>query len=415
MRLADLIKIELLSPDAIIKEYRIPEMAAGDEKEISQEEWDEAMKLMKDHNDQADKDIKGFYYIDVTGRWEVYFTLWRWKDIDPRFAAYIKNPIYMGNQTTNFLTSVKKALNRIPKAAPFQIMTDQNREGLIGRNAARSNEALKFTFGKYRGRSLGEVYLENPGYFAWLAKNQDPRYAGSKMGYAIQTFAQMYYEEVTKQNTEKFKDVQYVGKDGERYEGEVEVYKIDKKQGQSFSYHGKPQMYTIAKATDDKGNKFIITNLDKAFPNHEITKGVKVKIKAKVTGNIEILGNKFNKLGYVKGIDPGNAPKKVDPYQQQPVSVNQPAAEPSPLSPEDNIKNLKRIYEIYKANYKAYPELFAWNNTEHSEWFFDWGRRFNASLFDSDSLQMEKDMKQAFDKMREIGVAPILSVPSSTV
>lgn len=126
MRLSELI-IKNLPPDSILEVYGLPEMAVGDMKEISQEEWEEGFKLMREHNDSPniDKNIKGFYYIDVTGRYQVYFTLWRWKDIDPRVAQWIKNPIYMGNMTTNFLSSVKKALDKVPRSVRFQIMTEE--------------------------------------------------------------------------------------------------------------------------------------------------------------------------------------------------------------------------------------------------------------------------------------------------
>lgn len=345
MRLSELI-IKNLPLEKVLEVYGLPEMAVGDVKEISQEDWNEAIRLMKEHNDAAsiDKEIKGFYYIDVTGRYQVYFTLWRWKDIDPKVAQWIKNPIYMGNMTTNFLASVKKALDKIPRTVRFQIMTEENREGLIGKNAARSNEDIKFTFGKYRGRSLGEVYLEDPRYITWLVQNQDPKYANTKLSMALQLFANMYYEEVTKQNQAKYKDVQYVGAVGAPYEGEIEVYKIETKAGQNFaprSRWGRQEdpTYTDARAVDAAGNKFIIYNLDKAFPNHIIEKGTKVKIKGKVKEQREILGIKFNRLSYVKAIDPGNARPKEQPQQTQPQAQPQvpqetpPPETPNPVSP----------------------------------------------------------------------------------
>lgn len=302
---------ESLSPEVYMEIQMLPEMAIGDIKDITPEEWNEAIKLMKDHNESAqiDKELKGFYYIDVTGKWQVYFTLWRWKDIDPKFASVIKNPIYMGNMTTNFLTSVKKALDLVPSSIRFQIMTDQNREGLIGRVAAHSNEDIKFTFGKYRGRSLGEIYLEDPKYIIWLVQNQDPKYAETKMSRALQLFAQMYYEEVTNQNKEKFKDIQFAGNKGDKYEGEIEVYKYEIKQGQVFGYLGRgqnPPTYTSTRAVDKNGNKLIINNLDKTFPGQTIEKGSKLAIKGKVVDQIEILGVKFTKIGYVKPLYPSS-------------------------------------------------------------------------------------------------------------
>ncbi len=333
-KLSDLL---LDKPHLLMEFYTLPEMAVGDEKEISQEEWDKAMKLVNDHNNSGniDPEIKGFYYIDVTGRWEVYFTFWRFKEIPPDIErlGVIKNPVYMQNLTTNFLTSVQKALSKMPKSVKLYIMTAENREGLIGKTRVTKQEDIRFTFGKYRGKTIGEVYLDDPGYIAWLAKNADPKYENTKINQALRVFADMYYEEVTKQNREKFKDVQFVGQEGSPWEGEVEVYKIDKKTGQKFGSRwsrSQPSTYTISKAVDAAGNKFLITNLDKAFPKHEIVKGVKVKIKGRITGNIEILGVKFNKLAYVKGIDPGNAVPKRDPH----VKPEEPQTPEIPMNPE---------------------------------------------------------------------------------
>ena len=138
----------------------------------------------------------------------------------------------------------------------------------------------------------------------------------------------MYYEEVTNQNKEKYKDVKYVGNVGEKYEGEIEVYRIETKTGQNFSRSrwGRQEnpTYTDSRAVDAAGNKFIIYNLDKAFPNHIIEKGTKVKISGKVKEQKEILGIKFNRLWYVKGIDPGNARPKEQP-QPQPQPQQAPA------------------------------------------------------------------------------------------
>jgi len=255
-------------------------------KDIPEEERQKAFDLVAEHNKHIDQGIKGYYAIDVTGKHQVYYTFWRYKEINPEFAAFIKNPIYMGNLTTNLLSSVESAIEKA-KTTRLEIWNDETKHGLIG----KTKDTLMFTFGKYRGKSLPEVYLENPSYFAFLAKNADPKYANTKMAKAIQFFSNLYFEETTKKNIETSK-AKYIGNIGDKYTGELEVYKIDVKESLEW---GK---YTIYKLKDSDENKFMIFNLEKSFPDVKV--GNKVKLKGKIKGHKEIVGIKFNILNYVK-------------------------------------------------------------------------------------------------------------------
>jgi len=259
-------------------------------KQVPQEEKDKAYEMLKKHNDAVinPKDgEKNLYFIDVTGKHQVYYTFWRFRDIPATIRNYIKNPIYFGNLSTDIVTSVEKAISKpVVKNVRVELHSDETREHLIGRSKATPN----FTFGKYRGKSFPDVYLEDPGYFAFLAKNADPKYAHTDTAQAIQAFAQMYYDDVTKKNQET-STVQYVGKPGDRYEGELELYNVK-------VVPGTPEQggYSVYKLKDAQGNKFITYK----FPTDQI--GTKMKVKAKIQAHKEILGVKFNKIGYVKPI-----------------------------------------------------------------------------------------------------------------
>lgn len=264
-----------------------------DWKEIPDEERAEANKLIQAHNTAAtiDPGIKGYYAIDVTGRHQVYYTFWRYRDdIDPRIAQLIKNPIYFGNLTTNYLSSVKKALEHIPPTMKLVVWTDENRHHLIGKPE-------RFTFGKYRGEPYHEVFLKDPSYFAWLAKNQDPQYANTKSALAIKLFADMYFEQQTKKNQETSTS-KFVGTEGGSYEGELKIYNIAEKQGQSFGYDQKPETYLAYKLVDAEGNKFLAVNLNKNFPNAK--KDDTIKVRGKIKAHKELMGIKFTALNYVK-------------------------------------------------------------------------------------------------------------------
>lgn len=260
-----------------------------DWKEVPEEERQKVLELIKKHNDGVDPAIKGNYAIDVTGKHQVYYTFWRYKDIDPKFAWVIKNPIYMGNLSTNLMSSVEKALQKTPPTVRLSLDADETRQHLIGKQEV-------FTFGKYRGEPFYEVYLKDPSYFAFLAKNQDPKYSNTETSKKIQFFADLYYEEVTKKNLETSKS-QFVGNVKDNYQGELTIYKIDEKDGIDFQTQ-KPKKYRVYKLIDDNQNKFITIDLERYFPNVKVND--KVKLKGKLKGQKEILGIKFNLLNYVK-------------------------------------------------------------------------------------------------------------------
>jgi hypothetical protein len=54
--------------------------------------------------------------------------------------------------------------------------------------------------------------------------------------------------------------------------------------------------YNVYKLKDAQGNKFITYK----FPTDQI--GIKMKVRAKIKEHKEILGVKFNKIGYIKPI-----------------------------------------------------------------------------------------------------------------
>lgn len=263
-----------------------------DWKDVPVEVKDEVYRKVKEHNVKTDPSIKGFYAIDVTGKYQVYYTFWRFKDIDHRFAGFIKNPVYMGNLTTDLMSSVDKAIQRVPNVK-IEIWEDATKNNLIG----KTKDTPSFTFGKYRGRTFPDVYLENPSYFAFLAKNADPKYANTKSSVAIQFFANLYFEEMTKKNQESSTS-KFSGTIGGRYEGELEVYNIKEYKNQTNSFTGETRDVYLYKLKDADENKFMCYDLEKKFTDVKV--GDKLKVSAKIKNHKEVVGIKFTLLNYVK-------------------------------------------------------------------------------------------------------------------
>lgn len=268
-----------------------------DWKEVPEEERQKGFDLIAQHNKSPDidehlaKEMGSFYAIQVTGKYQVYFTLWRYRKVDPMFAAVIHNPIYMGNLTTDFLTSVEKCINgRVPKTIRIRIDDDTTRQHIIGKQDV-------FSFGQYRGLPYYEVYQKNPSYFTFLAKGvNDPNPRNAKFwqgpkGKIILFYANLAREEAIKKNRET-STAEHVGEVKDRYEGPLKVYKMTKKR----SFDGGE--FTDFRLLDPKGNKFIAYNLEKHWP--DIKEGDEIKVQGRIKGHKELMGIKFNQLNYVK-------------------------------------------------------------------------------------------------------------------
>jgi len=259
--------------------------------QISEEIKQKANQLLKDHNDAVNNpNLKpgDFYAVDVTGKHQVYYTFWRFRDIPIQVQKYIKNPIYFGNLSTNLLEAIKKALSKpVVRNVPVQLWNSDTREGLIG----KTKTTPSFTFGKYRGRSFPDVYLEDPGYFLYLSRNADPKYAGSATNQAIMAFADMARDDMTERNRQNI-DSNYVGNIGERNEFELELVHM-----QTYPpREGEGKGYTTYKMRDADGNRFYSYQ----FPSDNV--GDKVKVRATIKDHKERMGVKFTRLSRIKTI-----------------------------------------------------------------------------------------------------------------
>ncbi len=235
----------------------------------------------------ADWDYKaGYFFIDISGRYSVYYTLWR---------ESLRDCHFISNLSTDFMTAVekaKKAAGRIP------VLVDRTgtKAGMF--QAAKSEI---FSFGKHRGQTIGEVFVENPQYIAWLNKGNN--YTGNDpiMKEKIKYYSDLYYETVTKQNREKSKS-EHIGKVGEKITITADVYDAKKEASQ---FNGEMQMQ--CKLIDENGNKYKTYNLD-SIPKigKDVKNGDTVKLTAKVKKHTEYLGVKFTEIFYCKVLDVWN-------------------------------------------------------------------------------------------------------------
>ena len=216
----------------------------------------------------------GYFYIDVSGKYSVYYTLWKDSPLKANFIT---------NLSTDFQIAIekaKKATGRIP------VIIDRTgtKAGLF-----KAAKAEILTFGKYRGQTLGDVFVEDPKYIVWLSKNYDGK--SPERGERIKYYTDLYYETITKKNLEESKS-KHIGKIGEKIFVEGTVYDVVMS---TDSFYGKTRTTYKCKLVDGDGNKFSTYNI-----GGKVDKGDEVKISGKVKDHTEYLGVKFTQLNYCK-------------------------------------------------------------------------------------------------------------------
>lgn len=230
----------------------------------------------------SDWDYKnGNFVIDITGKYSVYYTLWRFKPSVKTAYNFITN------LSTDFKTAVekaKKAAGRVP------VMIDR-----LDTNAGmfKTAKAELMSFGKYRGKNLGDIFVEDPQYILWLAKNYDGKSA--ERAERLKYYNDLYFETITKKNVEESKS-QFIGNIGDKITIEVEIYKVDKIVDGPTTISGE-DFHCMCRMIDDKENRYLTYNIGK---NKDVRKGDKIKLLGKIAKHDIRVGIKFTILNYCK-------------------------------------------------------------------------------------------------------------------
>lgn len=266
----------------------------------SNEEIEEAEKFLeKDVDPSWDFKKFGNFYIDVSGKYSVYYTLWKY---NPGEYHFLPSYHYICNLSTDFKTAcekAKKAAGRLP------VMIDRYGTKMGLWKKENSDVMIK---GKYRGWTLGEIFVENPKYIVWLY-NQIFGYNPGDIMYTdnnneriekIKYYNDLYWETVTNKNKETNKS-KYIGNIDEKIEHTATVYYVEK----TDSLYGEQWK---CKLVDDDENRFIV------YLKKEVEKNDEIKFTAKVKKHEEKVGIKYTFLYYFKIINIRNIDKSISNY-----------------------------------------------------------------------------------------------------
>ena len=256
--------------------------------EVTDEQLNEAVKILKEGIDSYwDSENRGFMLIGVTGRHRVFYTFWKYNPKN-RF-----NPlIYLGNLSTNIVEAAKKAR----KFSGIQPIYFDSYDTLT---SLRGTPEDVLTFGKYRGKTLGEIYLDNPQYIIWLSKNMEPRSKKQFIQLQIaKDLTQDYFDQMTKINRES-DDSEYYGEEGDKVDLVMKIT-YAKIFDLFLKLRGEYNNYRFEFYINNLSNLEDLLNAENSQEIIEKLENKEFHIKGKIKGHKEILGKKYTQLHYVK-------------------------------------------------------------------------------------------------------------------
>lgn len=274
--------------------------------DISEEIFREIMQKLESFNVGKRAD-EGEYCILFPTEKSLYYTLW-FHNPSAGYYPYI----FISNLELNALSSVNRAMR-----ITFNSYRTLNITDTIGTKFLNGDDI--FTFGKYRGRHLQDVYAIDPHYITWVADKFEPHVRSEFRFHELAlTYNKVY---IDLQSGKKLRGARgsYVGKPGDKLTNlrlVISKVRIEDDSYKTRIYNGIEYFYVdqLLTAKDADDNMFLLTikATDRSLssrilsPNsHAFHVGEMIAISsAKVLKHIESHQFRYTKLGYVKLIVP---------------------------------------------------------------------------------------------------------------
>jgi hypothetical protein len=229
------------------------------------------------------------YVIQLTGDKQVYFTLYRFFPPSGNVSANYKPYQYMKNISIDIMKAVETYATG--HGLPIQLWADDNFKPI----KAYSDDMPIFTFGKYRGCTMEDVFNKDAQYIVWYSK-QEPyvsRYGkvsnkDANMKAMAKEYANLYFQTLTEKNREESTS-EFVGTIKVRQHMTITI-------GFMKTYTSEWGDSSIkAFATDENGNhiQFYVNG------NLKVEKGNTYNVKATPVKHFESVGKKTTRINRV--------------------------------------------------------------------------------------------------------------------
>ena len=223
----------------------------------------------------------GYYIIDTTGDYQVYFTLYRFKKSESRYINPYK---YIKNITSDFgkLEDMVDRFNSQP--IPVIVVGSANNNAKICEFRNRKNSPTPFVkFGKYAGKTIEEIWAEDRNYVLWFAKNFEPKGESNiLLSDQANEFKRLFFTELADKN--RATDTSnYVGNIKERINVDAKVTSIKVNED-----------YSVINLVTNDGNNIFVYDKD-----YQLSVGDDVNIIGTATKHVEKMGKKFTYLNRI--------------------------------------------------------------------------------------------------------------------
>lgn len=226
----------------------------------------------------------GHYIIDTTGQHQVYFTLYRYKVSK---SSYVSPYTYIKNITSDF-AKLEEALGYLnAQPIPVLIVSEHNNDAKVCSFRNRSREGVPtLSFGKYKGKTIAEIWEQDRGYVLWFANNFNiTTDKGYKLVSAAKELATIFFKERTEENRLNCTS-NYIGKLGDKLTTDAKVISISE---------NKQLEYTTIQLVLENGDLIYIYDKDFGLEVSNV-----VTIKGTITKHIEKMGKKLTYINRVK-------------------------------------------------------------------------------------------------------------------
>lgn len=219
----------------------------------------------------------GYLIIDLSGRRQCYFTLWRFfSQTVPSAKPYM----FIRNLSTDLITAVQKVATH--RGLPIALYDNDNFN-------PEHIPHICFQHGKYKGQSISSVYEQDPGYVIWAANKFTARNKKQRMVLeALNAIKQSHFQLLTEQNRAQSTS-QYQGDLKDRLQLTLTITACRQYRNQSG-----PDNFRY-RAQDAHGNLFQFY-----YKKQPLVKGAQVDIVGTVKAHREFVGKQITCLNRVK-------------------------------------------------------------------------------------------------------------------
>lgn len=257
-------------------------------KNYEDEVYQKIRQAVENHNMDKSWDF-GYFIIDTTGQYQVYFTLYRYNS---RVTTFCNPYNYIKNVSVDLLKIVD-TIKRLP--LPVIVNSDDNNNPLLINFRKRTKEGIpSIPFGKYKGKTIAEVWEHDRNWILWFNKNYKTEaytdFRGQKrmpkltdedvlLKQNAEELVKLFWDEMTEKNRQECPS-KHIGSIKDKIVIEATVIST------------RDEKITIS---DSEGNLFLI--YDKNFG---LAAKDSISVKGTVTKHFEKLGKNITYLNRIK-------------------------------------------------------------------------------------------------------------------